>query len=132
MKITCIGPKRSNPSFRLSLRANPSLVTNTAQNQQILMVVVIFVALSSLSRDDGGFKEMVARDTSTLNAKCVPIAMRAMMFEATKMANLYISLIVTQTTRTCRIKETSTQTRSRNESIVAVMDCAKFDFETLE
>lgn len=47
MKMICIGPKRLSPSFRLSFNAKASLITKTAQNQQMLTDVVMLVALSS-------------------------------------------------------------------------------------
>lgn len=53
MKMTCMGPNLRMPSFRLSLKAKASLPTKTAQNQQTLIVVVIFVALCSHSRSVG-------------------------------------------------------------------------------
>lgn len=53
MKMTCMGPNLRMPSFRLSLKAKASLPTKTAQNQQTLIVVVIFVALCSHIRSVG-------------------------------------------------------------------------------
>lgn len=47
MKMICIGPNAPTPNFFLWLRAKPSLVMKAAQNQQMLIDVVMFVALAS-------------------------------------------------------------------------------------
>lgn len=86
MKMICMGPKRLRPSFLRSFRAKASLVTNTAQNQQMLIEVVILLALSSQLREVGGSSEIMEREFSMQRARRNPIASNAMMAENAKMA----------------------------------------------
>jgi hypothetical protein len=86
MKMICMGPNRLRPSRLRSWRAKPSLVTNTAQNQQMLIEVVMLLALSSQFRAVGGSREIMKREFSTQRARRNPIASNAMIAEDAKIA----------------------------------------------
>lgn len=90
----------------------------------MLIVVVMFSALSSQLRDNAELNVKTARHISTLKAREMPMARREMMPEMKKMACLYVCRVVTQTTRTWRSKESSRRIKRSNERAEEAICCA--------
>ena len=124
MKIICIELNRPRPSFLLVRNAKPSLMTKTAENQQMLTDVAMLVALPREYNESKGRVCKMRMSFLTVYMSRRLTAMSAIAVERAKIVRRYMRRSVAQTTCTCRQSEVSIDISVSISNTVAVIELA--------